>query len=93
MYFGRSVIAGYRASGSEPVPDWVVRRDDDRSDRLTGLYHLKRQPPAFSTLCGLEKSGWHRWPPAMARPPEGMCCQKCMEIATRMILEGRIEIH
>ena len=89
----RSVTASYQSDEVEMLPEWVVLKHDHRTGRLTGLYHLKRQPPEFTTLCGLEKPGWHRWPPGMVRPPEGMCCRKCMEIATRMILEGRIDRH
>ena len=85
------VFARYRAKEAEPVPDWVVLRDQERTDRMTGLYHLKRQPPEITTLCGLEKGGWHRWPTGLIRPPGGMCCRRCMEIATQMIMEGRIE--
>ena len=92
LHLRHPASVGHRAREPEPVPDWVVLRDRRRTDRLIGLYHLKRRPPALSTLCGLEKGGWRRWPTGLVRPPEGMCCRKCMDIATRMILEGRIEL-
>ena len=72
-------------------PDWVVMQPDPQTGRRSGLYHLKRPLPAIRTLCGLEKSGWQCWPPGLDRPPVAMCCQRCMNVATREVLEGRYE--
>ena len=58
LHLRHPASVGHRAKEAEPVPDWVVLRDRRRTDRLIGLYHLKRRPPALSTLCGMEKGGW-----------------------------------
>ena len=77
------------STGAEQQPEWVLRRPDQRTGRRTGLCHLMRERPAITTLCGLEKAGWQRWPPGLSRPPMEMCCRRCMTIATKEILEGR----
>jgi hypothetical protein len=75
----------------EPRPDWVVLQAEPGTGRRTGLYHLKQEAPAVTTLCGLEKGGWQRWPPGLSRPPVEMCCRRCMKVVTKRILEGRYE--
>ena len=79
------------SGGSTQRPAWVIRRPDPKTARRTGLCHLMREHPAITTLCGLEKPGWQRWPPGLSRPPMEMCCKRCMTVATKEILEGRYE--
>jgi hypothetical protein len=80
-----------RSAEREPRPDWVALQPEPRIGRRTGLYHLKQEAPAITTLCGLEKGGWQRWPPGLSRPPVEMCCRRCMKVVTKRILEGRYE--
>jgi hypothetical protein len=80
------------SAGSEQLPEWVIRQPDQQTGRRTGLCHLMRERPAFTTLCGLEKAGWQRWPPGLSRPPMEMCCRRCMTVAMKEILEGRYEL-
>ena len=89
-----SLVQVMASPGSEQQPEWVIRQPDPKSGRRTGLCHLMRkQRPAFSTLCGLEKAGWQRWPPGLSRPPMDMCCKRCMTVAMKEILEGRYELR
>ena len=87
-----SLVQVMASTGSEQQPEWVIRQADPQSGRRTGLCHLMRERPAFTTLCGLEKAGWQRWPPGLSRPPMDMCCKRCMTVATKEILEGRYEL-
>ena len=84
-----SLVQVTASAGSEQQPEWVIRQPDQQTGRRTGLCHLMREHPAFTTLCGLEKAGWQRWPPGLSRPPMDMCCKRCMTVATKEILEGR----
>jgi hypothetical protein len=80
-----------RSAEHEPRPDWVALQPEPGTARRTGLYHLKQERPAITTLCGLEKGGWQRWPPGLSRPPVEMCCRRCMKVVTKRVLEGRYE--
>lgn len=77
-----------RAHEDEEPLDWVVQGHPRFPDRTRGLFHLKGGGwPGFTTLCGLEKANWRTWQPRSIRPPMGMCCRRCMAVATKRILD------
>lgn len=87
----------WRARSAQPAHEdegpleWVVQGHPRHPDRTRGLFHLKGGWPGLTTLCGMEKGCWRSWPPSSGRPPVGMCCRRCMSVATTRILEDKVD--
>ena len=79
------------ADEDEQPLEWVVQRHPRYPDRTRGLFHLKGGWPGLTTLCGMEKGCWRSWPPSSGRPPVEMCCRRCMAVATKRILEDKVD--